>query len=366
MFWFLSSLFAFVFAYYGQESVSRDMHMRVLSRVCLVLLLGYVIGFGGKNYVDHAHYIEMYRYVGVHDMNFFSLAEKVEGAEVGFWLLMKTLNILGINYVGFFFLVSILTNGLIVNAFYRYRYPVLALMLYMVSSIFGIQCNLVRQMLAVAIVFYILKYLEERDWLKYIIGLIIASSIHRTAFLMIIFLPLCFVKEKVFKLLRYVLLALWLSSLLVYFGLLKIDISRYFFTFFVSDYNAYFSDMDFTRSGEQEFNVFYHFAILLWLVFLYKNDKRDILGIIVVIGGVLMNFVNEIPAVVRMSYYCSIVGYVFIPELFYNNMTKLRKYYNMFIYIYILRTALTYANYILVKNFLFVEGRYDFFDLFRM
>ena len=111
--------------------------------------------------------------------------------------------------------------------------PMALFIYYMYHFSYGL--NIMRQMIAIAIIFYSLKYIYKKQALKYILLVIIASMFHNSAMISLLFYVVVYflynnnLNNKVKKILYYI--TILLSPVIVYFGieiLIKIPIfARY-------------------------------------------------------------------------------------------------------------------------------------------
>lgn len=84
------------------------------------------------------------------------------------------------------FATALLTNTLIVMTFYNYsRLIEISLYVYITLGFYLVSMNGIRQYLAAAIVFAGTKYLINGDWKKYMLVVLLASTFHQTALILI-------------------------------------------------------------------------------------------------------------------------------------------------------------------------------------
>lgn len=370
MWWACFSFLTFLFAYLGKKEVTKNPQLRIFYRCCLVFVLGYVIGLGGQTFTDHIHYLNTYENLGKLEIESgYNIFEKVEGNELGFFALSWLIKSLGFTYVGFFLIIALLTNSLIVPVFYRFKYPVIAVMIFITSVYFSQQCNLVRQMLAGAIALYIIRYVAERDWKRYLVGVLIAILFHRSAILMILFIPLCFADDKDYNIVRYAITGIWAISFLYAWNLLHVHLNDNLVHFFImGDLESYLTNENRVSSGgEFSINYFYQFFVLLWVSYLHKYKKTDIYAIFFVLGGIIMNFQEQIPTMIRISLFYAIIFVAFIPEMLMTPKSipsKEKKVMQVLLYIFVARYAAVHISHILTSNQILGVKMYSIFDIF--
>ena len=94
----------------------------------------------------------------------------------------------------FIFITALITNILIVIVLYKYsRMFELSLYVYITYGMYLTSMNGIRQFLAAAIVFTATKYLFNGDWKKYIVVVLVASTFHQSA---LILLPIYFLVRR--------------------------------------------------------------------------------------------------------------------------------------------------------------------------
>lgn len=320
MFWLILSLLSILFAYYGKEGVIQNQYATQISRLCLILTLAIVIALCGSGFVDHNNYkLSYYQINSLTDFLPNSLLDilftKTSAGEFGFVVLEKIIWLLEFNHIGFFLIIGFITNFLIVNTFFKFKYPVIAIVIYLTSVWYAQQFNLVRQMLAVAILFYALDYVEKKKWKEYILFGILAISMHRTAIVCLLFTPFFFLSydSPKIKYVKVILSFIYVYSLLIALNIITLDIS-WFQVFRAFMYEGYVSNDDRIGAGVISINYLYNFFVFLCFVLL-KWDKRYLYVICLIIGCILNNLSIQMPNLNRMALYFSIVYPCLIPEI---------------------------------------------------
>ena len=328
-FWFVFPLFVVLFAYFGDEAKTRNKRVSLCSRVLLLLLLSGVLATCGSVFTDNKLYADFYYYFsktkGVESSSIAEFfLEKTEGIESpvenGFALLMWVIGKLHFSHIGFFFIIGAITNYFIIKAFYRFRYPTIIFLTYILSVQFQQEFNLVRQMMAVAILFYSLKLLEEHDWKKYLLTTVIAFTIHQSAIIALLFIPLFFVKnyDKVWKVLRIVFSVLLGFSLLVALKMIPFDISS--LTLLLDMYEGYLSNDDSIGAGVISINYLYNFVVILTLCLYKANDGKLIYILYMVLGCIINNLSIQTPNLNRLALFFSIAYLALTPMLLGNRL----------------------------------------------
>lgn len=349
MFWFFFTIIVLLLAHYGDEKNSKGNNY-VYARVCLTLTLAYAIGICGEG-ADRMSYANYYNV----ELDFFDFHDIIgwvafdsQDMEIGFYLICKACKILGFSAMGMLFVVSILTNTLVVSVFYRFKYPVVIFALYIVSYYYLAQTNLVRQMLAVAIMLYSLKYLETKSIKKFIIGLFIAFLIHKSSLVYLFVLLFYFFAEKRRKTVQFVLMGLWLISLLAAVHMISLNFSM---GSLLEDnrYQYYAENAEKLGHSQTALNWVYNFIVAFCFIYLKDLKEKSIYWAIVVIGAVISNISIETIYLRRVAAYFTPMFCAFAPMLqnkeYFNgnsNVNNWAKYLLYFAIFYYCRHILTF------------------------
>lgn len=323
-FWFVYFILTILFAHFGKYQVAKNRIVVFCSRICLITTFSIVLALFGIVGTDHRAYTEFYYHINNFNLHFNSvgefLLEKGEGiispTENGYILLMKLTLILNLNHVGFFFVGAFITNFFVVNTFYKFRYPVLSFMTYIVSTYFFQEMNLVRQMMAVCIFVGAIDCIEKHKWKRYLIFLLFAFSIHQSSIIGIIFLPFCFVQDiaNIWKYIKWTIAPFYILSLLIALNVITFDLSLFSLILSAYDYQDY--ALKDSISGEvPSIDILYNCIIILILLF-YKGEKGKYMYVIsYIIGGVIFNFSPQAPYLMRLSLYFSFISIPLVTHL---------------------------------------------------
>lgn len=283
----------------------------------LILLLAYITGFGGLTSADHDQYVSIYKsYTSFSDISIsiFSLLGKDAAYEIGYMTLMILCNIIDLGEAGFFFVVALIVNGSIIYYVYKHRLPVLALWAVFVSGFIALQTNLIRQSLALAIIFFFIDSLSNGKYIKYIIGVILASLFHTSALLFILFIPICFIKtERGQIILNFVLIGIVFFSVLVALGLIKFDVLSLLNN--METYGRYMStenDVGTSRKIAHSI-IFTTVAVFICLLF-GKQDKQA--ATMLCVAAFISNIAIVYPNLARLKCYFITLGYISLIQYF--------------------------------------------------
>lgn len=114
--------------------------------------------------------------------------------DIGFGILQMILKQFSDDPQVMIFTTAFITNSLIILVFYNYsRLIELSIFVYITSGFFITSMNGIRQCLAAAIVFAATKFLFEGNWIRYFLVVLLASTIHETALILI---PIYFIVRR--------------------------------------------------------------------------------------------------------------------------------------------------------------------------
>lgn len=323
MHWLIYSILIFFFTYLGQESVSGK--KCIYFRALLVVVLAYIIGFGGKVVTDHENYAKFYQqFDSIDDFSILNIIGKAGRFEYGFMFLAQIGKFFGLGVPGFLFMVAVFVNSLMVSVLYRFKYPILSILMFISTAYFAQQANGVRQMIATAIFLYSLKYLIDGKIAKYLVGVFLAATCHVGAISLILLSLLYYVDlEKKFETIKIIIGGVWLVSLLGVAGLLHFETAIP--TGAIGLYENFSEE---TGDYGTHFNVFYNSALLLALLGFKK--KHVIYLIVYAIGCILLNISmgSEFgKSIYRYAYYFTPFFCMFSGELLFKANYLKFKYY---------------------------------------
>ena len=303
MAWLFFSFFVLLFTHLGEEKRMPQGHV-MFFRVCLVLTLSIMTGLGSVVGNDHPAYVDIYNEVDSFDANFNILSFFLQySIEPGFQLLNIIGNRLHLTEPLFFYCLACIMNALFVSVLYRYPYPTLGILAFILSSTFFQEVNILRQVLAMSVILYSLKYIESYKPWHFCVGVLVAASFHTSAIICVLLLfLLLFRSDAKNKVLFWVVLSLWVLSLLSVLGISNIPILGS-----ISDimggtrYDVKLSENDNLGYGTYQFNYFYNVLMVLVLLSLRKAYRVE--TIIIAMGCILQNFASQLAPLIRIALY---------------------------------------------------------------
>ncbi|WP_258285783.1 EpsG family protein [Fibrobacter succinogenes] len=193
------------------------------------LLLSLFCGLRGVGTgVDTTHYYTFMSYIRLSGISY--------GSDIGFSAISYVLMSFFDNPHYPLLIYAMITNFLIVYRLWNFRteasFPLM--MLIYVVVYYPYTFNIVRQFLAISIIFWATKFIEQKKYARYIIANAIASSIHTSSLMCFCLLFLPFNKEKNDKLYKVVGLGFALLLIIAGLDLYNANIHKYEGHFVVS------------------------------------------------------------------------------------------------------------------------------------
>lgn len=322
MLWFFFSFICLISAFLGEKRFSSSY---LFFRIILILALSLFAGLGGIVSTDHDNYAQIFRTITKYDLasifklsSFNPFSDK-DNTEAGYLLLNWIIHKLGFSEPMFFIIISIIMNTLVVNIIYRYKYPVFSVLLFIVSTSYFQETNIVRQMLAAYIFLYAVKFLENRQPLQYILTVMLASTFHTSALVLIPFVVFAYLDlSKYSKIVTAVLLALCFFSLVVMQGIISLEVLDNLSS--ITYYDIYTNNLEGIGHEENPFELEYNVIVIFVLIFLFfsktkKSNSFYLRLTIITIGLFFSNIAIPYYWFYRIAMYFVPLYYFFIPEI---------------------------------------------------
>lgn len=254
----------------------------------------YEVGTDFKSYQLYFYYIQR--------------GAELSGLERGYYYLTKLSTYLTEDPTGFFVLSSLVVCGCVYLAIYQQSInPPLSIFLFFGTSMYFVSLNGVRQMMAAAVLIFSFRYLQNRNWKRFFLGVFLAILFHESA---VIFMPVYFIvklKLNPKKVVQYLLL------LALAFPV--VDQIIYFFSSLMG-YSGYFASS--FNTGQFEVWFFLINGCVLGLAtFFYPKGKNDFkyqcyywMQMIAFITTALSSF---IPLANRITWYFMFIQIISMP-----------------------------------------------------
>lgn len=261
---------------------THSFQLKQQKKVCIALSIivpVLVSTFRYDNGSDYLMYAQIFREIKTYGE---VITGSVKSLEIGFIALVKVLSWIDANELMFFFVTSLLIVYFYIKGIWKISSDILlSVLLFFVMGVYFDSFNGIRQFIAMAICFYAIQYIYEKNLKKYIIVVIIGSLFHYTTLIMI---PIYFFARLRLKLWNSIVIVVGtfiggsaIYSFVTY--LLAFTRYRYFLTsieyeavptsaavlytviiFVCSIYIIYINDRNITISEKQ--NVLYNFCVL--------------------------------------------------------------------------------------------------------
>lgn len=321
VFYLISYFLASLFLYWaGSEDSKQNLIegksiLKNLKRNIFILLsFGIVFFISGWRYgigTDYFNYIDMYRYI-TSQGSIITAIKTFSNVEPGFIILNYLVKYFFNDERYIFIVCSFVTLFFIYKGIWSFKSKInigFALFIYLLLF-HNISFNAVRQFIAIAIVFYSMRYLFNRKLIMYLVFITIACSFHLTS---IVMLPLYFIygNNYIKKYNRIIIYGFLCFSLLILDSLVQ--------NFFISSrYSDYISSNLYSEGGIGAFIVRLPLIFLL-LIFskdIVNYDKRGSFLInIIILELVLSLFGYKIEFFTRFLIQFNIIKVLLLPLL---------------------------------------------------
>lgn len=164
-------------------AVRPNVTLVYIALASMVVVAGLQNNIGDTVYYMHSFQLQQYSW---DDVKF--------GKDAGFILLQIAIQSFTDDPQVLVFITALITNVLVIVTFYYYsRILELSLYVYIASGLFLVSMNGIRQFLAAAIIFAATRFLISGHWKAYIGIVLLASTIHQSALIMI---PIYFIVRR--------------------------------------------------------------------------------------------------------------------------------------------------------------------------
>ncbi|CAG9613768.1 Transmembrane protein EpsG [Bacillus rhizoplanae] len=225
---FMFSFFARYFAMpvtTGPALIKPNQFLILMASLSLVLVAGLRNNIGDTYFYMHAYTITDFNWEYIQ-----------KNKDMGFNIFQMVLQKYTDDPQVMVFITALITNVLIVFILYKYsRLIDLSLYVYITSGMYLTSMNGIRQYLAAAIIFAATKYIFDGNWKKYILIVLLASTFHQSALVLI---PIYFIiRRKAWSATTFILLFL---AVLIVIGFNQF--SEFFFAAIGDTQYGYYKD----------------------------------------------------------------------------------------------------------------------------
>lgn len=251
--------------------------------------------------------------VGYDFRNYVSFYLRENSPEFGFNLVNKGLKLFGLNYNSMFFLFSFMTIMFVCKGIESYTHHTrIAFLIYMlIPGLYLNSFSIVRQSIAIAVLFYGYRFLVNKEKRKYIITIILASGFHYSSLLTI---PFFLLSLKAIRIKEWMYLFMIIGSLC----LARLNLITVIFGHILGS-TRYVAYATYDDAGTSFLKILVLNIFILILLLLYKKmnsiDKK--MYFLAVLGTSIVTIFGSVGAVTRFSYYFRIFEIVLVADMIY-------------------------------------------------
>ena len=316
---FTLSTVLLLFAEKSQYSIVRRVFI-IVGILLPTLLAGFradiigtdVLVYGKSSYLDAVNSTGF--------SNFFSTRVTSVLSDPAYYFITYLLSLVVKDYHLGFFVYSLITCGFMYFALKRckkmYNIPIWFGMLLFYLTIYNYSLNIMRQCIAISILFYAWTYLANRQYKMYALFNIIAILFHSSAIIGLVILPIYLLlrenrnKKTSTKIIQGGIVVVGIAILLVV-GTTLID-SLVGFGLLRDNYLNYLTGGSFAGNNGVEFMVILQYAICIAFgILFYRKLKNKNIECIFLIVSVAVLFMANFGSMI--STYISRIGYYFMP-----------------------------------------------------
>lgn len=156
-------------------SIKPNQFLILMAALSLILVSGLRTNIGDTYFYMHAYNVTEFNWEYIQN-----------NKDKGFYIFQMILKRYTDDPQAMVFITALITNVLIVLTLYKYsRLVEISLYVYITSGMYLVSMNGIRQYLAAAIIFAATKYIFDGNWKMYILIVLIASTFHQSALVLI-------------------------------------------------------------------------------------------------------------------------------------------------------------------------------------
>lgn len=327
----------FIFCYFGSFREQKwAIFFRMLACICFVGMIGLRSPLVGVDSLTYYRHFYTYGNFGCHFV------------EQGFDLLTRILYHMGQEYTSLFFACALLTAIPIFLTLERCEhYLASSLMLYSLSLVMCV--NGIRQVVVCGMFLYAIKYIENRNIIKYVFFIIIGYFFHASV---LILLPLYFVLNMKYSNKVYILFYL-LSFVFVLIppsSIIEAILSH--LNFGLRDYSKLHSDVGVETASTLGFVYASILRLLIFFLILKTQsvENKCVLTNLVFLSIVLPNLGYFIPLFSRITMYFTWFSYLLVPYLLAKYCQGFHNKYIQISLLFVFLYSIGFCNSILSKS----------------
>lgn len=292
---------------------------KIYRNILIIIALAIPITISSIRYnvgTDYKNYVGLYNKYATTPLQNIFLVTEVET----FFVLVSKIAYIFNNVQVMFFIYSTFTVGITFKALWERKDKIsISLMWFLyLFMIFGNSMNMVRQALAIAIIAYSYKYIENRQLWKFIICIILAMNVHKTA---IIMLPLYFVlnfknynkkDEKIRNFVRILLLIISFFCIVCIEEIILFLVNFRGFEKYITyaNYDGNINNYSFLLKI-----IIFIFITIFIMPMIKYNEKNKLYYYLLLLELVLSLLGYKSPYLARVSYYFSITEIFLLAQI---------------------------------------------------
>lgn len=297
-----------------QDIVSRQ---QACNRLCLFSIFIILFGVSACRLNvgnDYAKYVEFMHLIacGAYDS---------VPTEIGFNALVAVLYYISgyENFLLVFAVFSFFTLLFFIKAIYEQSDDfTFSFFLFMTFGFYFHTFNTVRYYLALAIALYSIKYVLKKEWIKFILLVLLGSTFHKS---LIVIIPLYFLANLNWKKWQLIVMTLFCSTFFF--------LQDFYLKVVVFLYPSY-EDTEYLEGGISWFNILRCIAVLILALIYYKqavkDSKRNQFYFYCNLGALVLYICcSFLPIITRIGYYLNITQILFIPAIIHKISDKKQK-----------------------------------------
>lgn len=287
---------------YGFQKVKTSKKYYIMAFLLLILFL---ILRSDKVGIDNNNYKSIFQYC--HDLNFIDVIS-YERHEIGYKYYNKIISLIYYNF-NFFMIITAILSMIGVYYFIKNNSKnyIYSLLIFITFNFYGFFFGIYRQVLAISILLYSLKFVKERQLKKFILTVFIASLFHKTAliFLIVYILPKIKINE--------ILVRIWILLTLLFL------ITKSLIIQFILGY--IYKPAETTGISGGGYKMLLLLFILSLVCYYYqkdllKQDKNNIIFINMVFVATMIQCLSTVFGnAYRMTLYFSLAMIIIIPNI---------------------------------------------------
>lgn len=310
----------------------------------IFIWLLFISTFRGPFTADYGNYLYIYNKYKV--LNIIEILKQNNmDLEYGYLILNRVAMLIYDNYITLLFIISFIILTCYFRQYRKYsNYVWLSILLLLCIGSYYTSFNTLRQFLAACITFFAGEYIYKKKFFKYLILVIIAFLIHKTAIIMV---PFYFILQINWNKRKSIFFGIIVISIVIFSYIFANDIVNLLRTYVYSDYSS--NDSDITL-GLNIINFIRPLLIVLFCLIYKKHINMNIIEQRVWFNATLFFLVGsffsmQISLAIRFTYFFLPYTTLIIPKIIYNMPQKLNRigYCILFVIFLCLYSLLTHS-----------------------